>query len=144
MKCAHRLLPAFTAVLSLVAQAPSSSTGTAIRAVLTMQTNAWNGGDLNTFVQSYAADCVFVGSTLVRGRDQVLARYRSKYPDKARMGRLAFSNLEVKQIDTHSATVLGNFHLDRRAESGGPADGVFSLVLQERAGHWLIILDHTS
>lgn len=131
-------------LLAFTVQISAASSDTAIKSVLEKQVSAWNRGDLDTFVTTYASDCVFVGNPLVRGRERVLERYRGKYSNKARMGRLTFSNLEVNQIDTHSATVLGNFHLERTFQGGGDANGIFSLVLHKSNGRWLIILDHTS
>jgi uncharacterized protein (TIGR02246 family) len=117
---------------------------TAIRKVLNAQVDAWNRGDLAAFVQGYADDCVFVGNPLVRGRSAVLARYRLRYGSKEAMGRLSFSELEVRPIDSKAAIVLGRFSLQRSAEGGGPASGIFSLVFHLNRDHWEIVLDHTS
>ena len=129
-------------LLSAISLAADNTQG--IQKVLTDQTAAWNRGDLETFVATYDADCVFVGDPLIHGRDQTLARYRRKYPDKARMGQLTFTILEIKSVDNHAATVIGKFHLHRAPSAGGMANGIFSLVLRERNGQWLILLDHTS
>jgi len=117
---------------------------TAIRKVLSTQVDAWNKGDLTAFVQGYAEDCVFVGSSLVTGRSAVLARYQKRYGSKAAMGRLSFSELEVRLIDSRVAIVLGRFALERSTEGGGPASGIFSLVFRLNGGNWEIVLDHTS
>lgn len=133
------MLPFLLALLTLL-----PATESAVRSLLTLQQDAWNRGDLDTFVSTYSDDCVFVGSETVKGRNRVLQRYRTRYPDAAHMGRLTFSAVEVNQVDARVATVLGKFHLDRAKEAGGPANGVFSLVVRERSGRWLIVLDHTS
>jgi len=39
-----------------------------------------------------------VGRTLLRGWDAIAAMYRKKYGDAARMGRLAFADLEVRPL----------------------------------------------
>lgn len=117
---------------------------TAIRRVLSQQVDAWNRGDLTAFIQGYAEDCVFVGKSVVTGRDAVLARYREHYASKAAMGKLAFSSLEVRLIAPNAATVTGHFALERTPAGGGPASGIFSLVLRLKAGEWHIVLDHTS
>lgn len=116
----------------------------AIRKVLSTQVDAWNRGDLTAFVQGYAQDCVFVGSPMVTGRSAVLARYQLRYGSKEAMGRLSFSELEVRLIDSRVAIVLGRFALERSTEGGGPAKGIFSLVFHLNGGHWEIVLDHTS
>jgi uncharacterized protein (TIGR02246 family) len=121
------------------ADAPS-----AIRNVLNVQLQAWNRGDLAQFVTTYADDCTFVGKQILHRRASVLARYRKAYPNRDAMGKLSFENLDIHQLDDHFAIVTGDWHLDRAATAGGPVGGVFSLVLQLRAGAWQIVLDHTS
>jgi uncharacterized protein (TIGR02246 family) len=132
----------FAAPLSLARAEESGEV--AIRTVLSTQVDAWNKGDLTAFVQGYAEDCVFVGSATVIGRSAVLARYQQRYGSKEAMGRLSFSGLEVRFIDSQVAIVLGRFALERSAEGGGPASGIFSLVFHLNAGRWEIVLDHTS
>ncbi|MGA7412896.1 MAG: SgcJ/EcaC family oxidoreductase [Bryobacteraceae bacterium] len=126
--------PAFTA----------SSAESSIRAVLNTQVDAWNKGDLSTFVTTYADDCLFVGKQVVRGRPAVLARYQKSYSNAAAMGKLEFTDLEVHEVDPQVALVIGHFHLARTVEGGGDAQGVFSLVFHRIDGAWQIVLDHTS
>ena len=60
--------------------------------MLQTQAAAWNRGDLEAFCSVYAADAAFASpSGLTRGRDAVLARYRTKYPDAAARGTLSFA-----------------------------------------------------
>ena len=115
-----------------------------IRAVLMTQAEAWNRGDLESFMSSYAEDCTFMGTPVMHGRAQVLARYRGVYPTGGAMGKLTFSSLNVQLLDAHVATVIGDWHLQRDAVSGGNVGGYFSLVLANRDGTWRILLDHTS
>jgi uncharacterized protein (TIGR02246 family) len=117
---------------------------TAIRKVLSTQVDAWNKGDLTAFVEGYAEDCVFVGSSTVTGRSAVLARYQKRYGSREAMGRLSFSELEVRLIDSRVAIVLGRFALERSKEGGGPASGIFSLVFHLNGDRWEIVLDYTS
>ena len=60
------------------------------------------------------------------------------------MGTLTFSELEVHPIDDTFAVCIGKYHLDRSKKDGGPADGLFSLVLQKTDDGWKIVLDHTT
>jgi uncharacterized protein (TIGR02246 family) len=117
-----------------------------IRAVLTKQATDWNHGDLDAFAAGYknSPDILFIGSTVRRGYDGMIASYRKNYPNRSAMGELTFSNVEVHSLDTHFATVIGNFHLERTAAGGGNADGFYSLVLEKTSAGWKIILDHTS
>ncbi len=112
--------------------------------MLDAQVQAWNRGDVERFVSFYAEDCTFVGKQMVHGRAAVLARYRTGFPTAAAMGKLGFQDLEVRPVDKQIALVTGRFHLDRTPEGGGPADGIFSLVMRLKGGTWQILLDHTS
>jgi uncharacterized protein (TIGR02246 family) len=115
-----------------------------IRDLLTDQTAAWNRGDLESFVKPYAEDCTFVGKEIKKGRKEVLARYKTQYPTTAAMGKLAFHNLEVREIGEHIALVTGEWHLERPASAGGAKGGLFSLVMKDVDDEWRIVLDHTS
>ncbi len=116
----------------------------AVKDVLETQANAWNRGDLQSFMSSYADDCTFMGTPVMHGRAQVLTRYRKAYPTSAAMGQLTFSALNVRLLDHRFATATGDWHLARDAAGGGDAGGYFSLVLENRNGRWRILLDHTS
>jgi uncharacterized protein (TIGR02246 family) len=124
----------------------SQSVEDAVRGVLAVQQTAWNAGDVDAFMSGYAASdaTTFVGGTITRGYRQVLENYRHLYPTKEKMGRLTFSAIEVTPLGAEFASVIGRFHLDRTAEAGGPANGIFTLLFRKTARGWRIILDHTS
>jgi len=116
----------------------------AIRAVLSAQQAAWNRGDVDTFLVGYwrSPELTFSGSGgLARGWDAVLARYKKNYPDRAAMGQLDFSELELRFLGPDAALVLGRWHLKREKDELG---GVFTLVWQRFPDGWKIIHDHTS
>ncbi len=137
-------------ILLAIVLAPSSvraqtqTAQAAIESVLTAQVEAWNRGDVATFVTTYAEDCTFVGKQMLQGRSSLLARYRNAYPSSADMGKLSFQNLKVRQLDHQIATAVGEWHIDRPAGAGGPVGGIFSLVLQLHGTSWQIVLDHTT
>jgi ketosteroid isomerase-like protein len=127
-------------------RAQSQSTEDAVRGVLTAQQTAWNAGDVVAFMSGYQSSdaTTFVGATITRGFRQVLENYRRRYPTKEKMGRLTFSAIEVTPLGAEFASVIGRFHLDRTAEAGGAANGIFTLLFRKTASGWKIILDHTS
>jgi uncharacterized protein (TIGR02246 family) len=146
MRIARVLALSLLLTLPAVAQKPTPAQDTAIRAVLTKQTADWNRGDLDAFATGYknSPDILFIGATIRRGYQGMIESYRKNYPNKAAMGVLTFSNLEVHPLDEHFATVLGDFHLERTAAGGGNADGYYSLIMEKTPGGWKIVLDHTS
>lgn len=118
----------------------------AIHAMLSRQQSDWNRGDVESFATGYkhAPDILFIGPTLTRGYEGMLARYRKHYPTRAAMGTLTFSALEVQPLDGRFATATGHFHLDRTTAAGGNADGYFLLVLEKTDAGWKIVRDDTT
>lgn len=138
------------AVVSLAApsvlrpQQSNDGNRTAILAVLTAQQAQWNQGNIRGFMQGYwnSPELTFAGSKgFTRGWEPVLARYEKTYADKAAMGKLDFSELEIRQLGADAALVLGRWHLQRQA---GDIGGIFTLVLQKFPEGWRIIHDHTT
>jgi|SRR5579863_3510534 len=116
----------------------------AINAVLSAQQDAWNRGDVNSFLQGYwrSPELTFSGTGgIARGWDGVLARYKEHYPNREAMGRLEFSGLEIRFLGSDAALVLGHWHLTRQK---GDVGGVFSLIFDRFPEGWRIIHDHTS
>lgn len=117
-----------------------------VREVLAQQQSDWNRGEVEAFMRGYqdSPSTTFVGKTVTKGFAGVLANYRKNYPSQEKMGRLSFSDVEVEMLGSHHASVIGKFHLDRGAEAGGNADGIFTLLFRKTRQGWKIILDHTS
>ncbi len=133
------VLPATLAIVAF-GQTPDA----AIREVLDQQAAAWNKGDLETFVSFYSPDATFMGETVTRGIPQLLERYKKRYSTRGRMGKLTFSENEIRMLGRSNALVTGKYHLDREAADGGPAGGRYTLVLAKTAAGWRILHDHTN
>lgn len=114
--------------------------------VLLAQERAWNEGDIDKFAKGYknSPDTLFISREINRGYAGLLDSYHKDYPNRAAMGTLAFSDLEVHPLDEHFAVTLGKYHLERTKKAGGNADGVFSLILEKTPEGWRIIVDHTT
>lgn len=118
-----------------------------IRAVLAAQEAAWNRADVAAFMEGYekSADLTFSGTSgVTRGWQNVLERYSKRYPGAEAMGKLQYSEIEVRLIGSEAALVLGRFSLTRTEKAGGNASGHFSLVFRKTPAGWRIIHDHTS
>ena len=129
---------------SSIASPPYPSDESQIRAVLDMQTAAWNRGDIDTFMTSYwkSEQTEFLGANgIAHGWQAVLDRYHHSYPDRKSIGTVSFSDLEVHLTCADAAYVVGKFHLVR--ESDQPS-GVFSLDFRKFPEGWRIVLDHTT
>lgn len=134
------------------AAATAGDDAAAIRQVLEQQQAAWNRGDVVEFMRGYkdAPDTTFVGTGVRKGYRAILDSYRKHYANKAQMGRLTFSDIDVRLLPeahgaVHYAMVTGRFHLDRSARGeAAQDDGVFSLLWENTPAGWKIILDHSS
>ena len=118
-----------------------------VQHVLSDQQAAWNRGDLESFATGYknSPEIVFIsGQKISRGYSGMIARYKTGYPTREKMGVLTFSGIEVRLLGEKNANVLGHFHLERTAAGGGNADGVFTLLFEKTPGGWKIVQDHTS
>ncbi len=137
----------FFAVGALAQVTPAQTKETAaIEQVLHDQQEAWNRGDIDTFMRAYlnSPDTTFIGKAISHGYQPILERYKKAYASNAAMGTLEFSELAVRMLGGNHAVVTGRYHLTRTAEGGGDASGLFSLVFEHETEGWKIILDHTS
>jgi ketosteroid isomerase-like protein len=115
-----------------------------IRATLDAQVSAWNHGDIDGFMEGYwkSDDLTFsAGGRTIRGWKATRVRYQTRYSDRSKMGKLDFSDLEIRPLCDGAALVLGRWRLHTAAGNPG---GNFSLVFTRQAGRWLIVHDHTS
>ena len=115
-----------------------------IRNVLKSQQDAWNRGDIDAFMNGYwrSEDTVFVsGDEVTRGWQRVLDHYKKKYSDRAKMGTLTFSDLEITPLSNDSAVVLGSWELKRASDN---PHGRFTLIFRRFPEGWKIVHDHTS
>ena len=115
-----------------------------IRGVLSAQQEAWNRGDIDAFMNGYwrSEETVFVsGDEVTRSWQKVLDRYKTKYSDRAKMGTLTFSNLEITSLSNDSAVALGVWKLKRANDE---PHGRFTLIFRRFPEGWKIVHDHTS
>lgn len=125
----------------------------AVQAILATQSAAWNRGDLEAFTAVYAEDASFLGATgLTHGRQQVLDRYRRRYPDKKAMGTLSLDVVETRPVaaaGTGDKTCgVNGVSLVARWKLAYPdqpdkktAEGLTLLVLQRHGERWEIVQD---
>ena len=135
-----------------MATTATANDAAAIRQVMDQQQAAWNRGDVAGYMRGYkdAPDTTFVGTSVRKGYQAILESYRKHYADNTQMGRLTFSDFDVRLLpgargEVRYAVVTGRFHLDRTAHGeASKDDGVFSLLWEKTPDGWKIILDHTS
>jgi beta-aspartyl-peptidase (threonine type) len=131
------------ALAGCVSPGGGSRTHAEIADVLGQQAAAWNAGDIGAFMRPYwhSPDLTFSsGGRVTRGWEPTLESYRKRYPTRATMGHLTFSNLEITELGGNAALVLGRWRLEREE----PIGGTFTLVWRRLDGRWVIVHDHTS
>ncbi|HYN43509.1 MAG TPA: SgcJ/EcaC family oxidoreductase [Thermoanaerobaculia bacterium] len=117
------------------------------RTLLETQAAAWNRGDLDAFCAVYADDALFLTAFgLTKGREEVLARYKARYPDATARGTLSFDVLTVdvlapapakKSIDAIGLIARWKIsHADKPA-----AEGLTLLNLVRFSSGWRIVHD---
>lgn len=125
-------------------QSSNSIDKEAVLAVLAHQEDAWNQGNIESFMKGYWNNdkLVFVGSNgPTYGYRNTLERYLKSYPTKAAMGQLKFNLLFVEQWDTQTIQVIGKFTLDREKDQ---PTGFFTLLFRKIDSVWKIVSDHSS
>ncbi len=139
------LLTALLALAGCAASPPAADTEAAsIRAVLAGQSAAWNRGDIDGFMQGYwnSEQLRFAsGDSVTYGWAAANQRYHAHYPDRAAMGALEFSDLDVELLAPDAAIVFGRWALQREHDR---PHGLFTLVLRKTPDGWKISRDHTS
>ena len=115
-----------------------------IRNLLFQQTETWNRGDINGFMETYWQNdsLMFIGKDGVTwGWKNTLERYKKGYPDKETMGQLSFDVIQVKKLSAEYFFVVGKWMLKRNA---GDLSGHYNLLMKRIKGKWKIIADHSS
>ena len=115
-----------------------------IMKVMKFQENAWNSGDINSFMEGYikSDELVFSGkSGPVYGWNETRNRYLKNYPDTQTMGELKFTVNKIRSVSSDVAFLIGEYYLTRSTED---SYGYFTLFWKKINNNWLIIRDHTT
>lgn len=129
---------------STISVADKRASETAIRAVLARQAAAWNRGDIDAFMQDYwkSEQLRFAsGGTVTRGWQGTIDRYKARYTDRAAMGTLSFTGLDVEVLAPDAAIVHGAWALER---AGDRPSGLYTLVFRDFGAGWVIVSDTTT
>src|SRR4029077_5076035 len=95
---------------------------------------------MNGYARS--ASTVFISEDEVRrGWETVRDRSRVKYSDRAKMGALILSDVDVTMLSPNAAAVLGRWRLKRANDE---PHGRFTLIFKRLPEGWRIVHDHRS
>lgn len=121
-----------------------SSDATEISNLLQQQTNDWNKGNIEAFMQGYWKNdsLLFIGKNGVTyGWQQTLENYKKSHPDTTNMGKLNFVIIKIEALSPVYYNVIGKWHLTR---SVGNLQGHFTLLIKKIHNKWSIVQDHSS
>jgi ketosteroid isomerase-like protein len=116
----------------------------AIRKILSEQTESWNKGNIEAFMNGYWKNdsLMFIGSNgITYGFQNTLNNYRKNYNSPDKMGTLTFKLLKVQRLSPEYYFVVGKWDLTRKA---GNVGGHYDLIFRKINGSWVIISDHSS
>jgi ketosteroid isomerase-like protein len=122
----------------------SADAATEVRAALERQVREWNAGNLAGFMETYARSegtRFASGGSVWLGWQTVFDRYRNKYSDRAAMGTLALSDIEITPLGPDAALAFGRWRLKREKDE---PSGLFTLLFHKTPEGWRIVHDHTS
>lgn len=141
-KIAAVLIVLFISCNSLLAQATTAEKE--IRAVLALQDEQWNRGNIAGFMETYWKNdsLMFIGkSGITYGWQKTMDNYKQSYPDTAAMGKLRFDLIAFKPLSKTACFVVGKWFLTR---SIGDVNGAFTILLRKINNRWVIVADHSS
>lgn len=114
-----------------------------IQAVLHVQKDSWNEGNIEGFMEYYwkSEDFTFQsGNKRLHGWNALLSRYKESYSGE-KMGKLDFTDIDIRVLSKNFAYVLGRWKLVFKDSS---KEGLFTIIFQHFPEGWRIIHDHTS
>jgi ketosteroid isomerase-like protein len=144
MKVTRVIISVFAVFLFYTSAKAQSKDESAIRAILTAQTEQWNKGDLEKFMEGYwhSDSLMFIGkSGITYGFQNALNNYKAGYSDTVQMGKLHFELISLKPVEKDHYFVVGKWFLHRTV---GDLNGVYTLLFKKINGQWFIIVDHSS
>ena len=116
-----------------------------IQTLLDRGAAAWNAGDLDGFVSTYAAESTttFISDGETQhGFDWIRNNYAPRFEPEADRDSLRFEGLEARALGNHHALATAHYVLfqgDTVTDTG-----IFTLVLRHDGDGWKMIHDHTS
>ena len=115
----------------------------AIKQLLYEQQEAWNRGDIESFMEAYwdSEELKFYGTNgLTKGWKATKENYYKRYPNRQKMGHLTFGIKSLDRISDNSYFLLGTYSLKRQHDN---PSGAFTLIWKKIEGDWKIIADMT-
>lgn len=105
----------------------------------------WNSGDIDGYVDFYLPDNtskVITKKSIITGKKDILAYYKSYFTSKEKMGTLKLDYDAIEKVSKSIYFVSGFFHLTYTNDK--PVDGRYSSLMKKVKGKWYLLTDHSS
>lgn len=114
--------------------------------IVIAQQKAWNDGNMDEYLKYYkdAPDTTAMLASPVRGLEAIHNAYHTNFPNKAAMGSLEQTDVEVRELGDNFALAIGKYHLVRGKKEGGTLDGTFSEIMEKTPAGWRIIFSESN
>jgi uncharacterized protein (TIGR02246 family) len=142
-----RSLTLAVAVLAGCARSPAPPVDPTpeLRALLHQSARAWNAGDLDGFLITYAQDSATTFLTvrgLTHGYAAIRDRYASRFEPGAQRDSLRFTDIELRLLGRDHVLNTARYVLTRGDSI--TATGPFTVIWERRREGWRMIHDHSS
>ncbi|CAM3652708.1 YybH family protein [Parendozoicomonas haliclonae] len=137
-----------TAQASTLIDSETKAIEQAVNGIWQQQATDWSKGDIEAYMEAYWKSDKLrfaFNNTIDYGWQTTLDGYRKAYKDKAAMGSLTFTPIEIQVFDDSNAIIFGRYRVDR-LKNGEPdvLEGLVTTQFRKIGGQWLIVSDHTS
>lgn len=114
--------------------------------VVLAQQKAWNDGNMDDYLKFFkdAPDTIAMLNVPVRGLEAIRNAFHTNFPNRAVMGGLEQSDVEVRELGESFALATGRYHLVRGKKDGGNLDGTFSEIMEKTPAGWRIIFSESN
>jgi uncharacterized protein (TIGR02246 family) len=135
------------AVLAACAPAPDlpADPTADLEGLMGLSAQAWNAGDLDGFLITYARDSATTFVTArgpVYGFDAIRDRYAARFATGAARDSLTFTDFTVRMLGADFVLSTARYVL--RRDDSVTATGPFTVIWERRPEGWRMIHDHTS
>jgi len=134
-----------TALAACAAPAPTADPSPELQALLDQSAAAWNAGDLDGFLITYARDSATTFVTTrgpVYGFETIRDRYAARFEPGAERDSLHFTDFTVRMLGADYVLSTARYMLTRG--DSVTATGPFTVIWERRPEGWRMIHDHTS
>ncbi|MDH4043284.1 MAG: nuclear transport factor 2 family protein [Gemmatimonadota bacterium] len=124
---------------------PPSDPTPELQALMAQSARAWNAGDLDGFLITYARDSATTFVTArgpIYGYEQIRGRYAARFEPGAERDSLTFAGFTVRMMGADYVLSTARYVLTRG--DSVTATGPFTVIWERRPEGWRMVHDHTS